>query len=194
MTLVGIDGSALSLLLSHRPPRSSADTLIPQLLPLLRDARLVIIGSTKENNGLAANRLGRLLGPGSEVVQCLDGYAGLDSLDWHSRDWRLDAQPTVVIVGLGAAIQEEFAVAVARHMPYGLVITCGGFLDQVIRERYYPAWAYPLRLNWLVRLAREPRRLWRRYTMDAIVAILTQRRLRTATESLPGYQAYLAEF
>jgi hypothetical protein len=28
-----------------------------------------------------------------------------------------------------------------------------------------------LRLNWLVRLAREPRRLWRRYTVDAVRAV-----------------------
>jgi hypothetical protein len=32
-------------------------------------------------------------------------------------------------------------------------------------------------LNWLVRLAREPRRLWRRYTIDAVRALRSRAEL-----------------
>jgi hypothetical protein len=34
-----------------------------------------------------------------------------------------------------------------------------------------------LRLNWLVRLAREPKRLWRRYTIDAVRALRARAKL-----------------
>ena len=69
-----------------------------------------------------------------------------------------------------APLQDHYALAATS--PGVLVVTCGGWLDQFAGgEPYYPAWAYPLRLNWLVRLAREPRRLWRRYTIEAIRAV-----------------------
>jgi hypothetical protein len=75
----------------------------------------------------------------------------------------------IAVLGLGAPLQDHYALATAS--PGILVATCGGWLDQFAGDTYYPAWAYPLRLNWLVRLAREPRRLWRRYTIDALRAL-----------------------
>ncbi len=67
-------------------------------------------------------------------------------------------------------LQEQWALDVAAVLPAGLVLTCGGFFDQIHPARYYPSWAYALRLNWAVRLAREPGRLWRRYSVEALEA------------------------
>jgi hypothetical protein len=75
-------------------------------------------------------------------------------------------------------------------MSRGYAMTCGGFLDQILQSNYYPAWAYPLRLNWLVRLAREPRRLWRRYTVEAVVALAHGRGWRQVTAGVPGMLAH----
>ena len=60
-------------------------------------------------------------------------------------------------------MQERLGNLIRRRLPGIAVITCGGYFDQVIVGDYYPAWAYPMRLNWLVRMWHEPRRLWRRY-------------------------------
>ena len=50
-------------------------------------------------------------------------------------------------------------------------MTGGSFLDHVADndkwpESWYPAWANRFSLNWLYRLLHEPRRLWRRYTIE----------------------------
>jgi exopolysaccharide biosynthesis WecB/TagA/CpsF family protein len=99
-------------------------------------------------------------------------------------------QPDMVLVGLGAGLQEQVLLEAASAMPRGYALTCGGFLDQVLHPGYYPGWAYPLRLNWLVRLAREPRRLWRRYTVGALLAVARRRDWRTAMDLVPGVQAH----
>jgi beta-1,4-glucosyltransferase len=99
----------------------------------------------------------------------------------------------VVLVGLGAVRQERWALAVRRRLQTGLVMTCGGFFDQLGLERpYYPAWAYPLRLNWAVRLVREPRRLWHRYTVEAMQAVAGREAFRDGVTRLPGYAAHRA--
>jgi beta-1,4-glucosyltransferase len=74
----------------------------------------------------------------------------------------------------------------AEAMSRGYALTCGGFLDQALQVNYYPAWAYPLRLNWLVRVLREPRRLWRRYTVDAVRAVAARAELRQGMRDVPG--------
>ena len=76
-------------------------------------------------------------------------------------------------------------------MTRGYALSCGGFLDQVLRPGYYPAWAYPLRLNWLIRLAREPRRLWRRYTVDAVLAVVRSFAWRRVMRTVPGVAAHI---
>jgi hypothetical protein len=96
----------------------------------------------------------------------------------------------MLIVGLGAGLQEQVLLEGARAMTRGYAMTCGGFLDQVLQPGYYPAWAYPLRLNWLVRLSREPRRLWRRYTVHALLALGRSRVWRQAMRDVPGLAAH----
>jgi hypothetical protein len=106
----------------------------------------------------------------------------------------LTSQPDIVIVGMGAPRQEIVAQQIAKMLRRGLVFTCGGFLDQIRQGNYYPAWAYPLRLNWAVRLVREPKRLWRRYTVQALSALRIRRRLREEIWSLEGFSAHAASF
>jgi N-acetylglucosaminyldiphosphoundecaprenol N-acetyl-beta-D-mannosaminyltransferase len=72
----------------------------------------------------------------------------------------------LVLIGAGAPIQERLAVRVGERKASLVLCTCGGYFDQVSRPgSYYPRWAYSLKLNWVVRLCREPRRLWRRYLL-----------------------------
>jgi exopolysaccharide biosynthesis WecB/TagA/CpsF family protein len=193
MSYVGIDGIGLRGLLGWRPPRSSADTVIPRLLSLLQDARVAIVGANPERHAAAVEAVAALLGGNSRIAATADGYSALPAND-QLASWVHTNTPTLVLVGLGAGKQEIFAAAVGEHMTFGLVLTCGGFLDQVTNPRYYPSWAYPLKLNWLVRLSREPKRLWRRYTIGAGKALVSTRRLRREIGALPGYRAYVGYF
>jgi N-acetylglucosaminyldiphosphoundecaprenol N-acetyl-beta-D-mannosaminyltransferase len=73
---------------------------------------------------------------------------------------------------MGAPLQERFLLQLADDGWHGIGFTCGGFLDQLIDgKNYYPAWADRLNIRFLYRLAKEPRRLWRRYLVDYQVFI-----------------------
>ncbi|MGY1681906.1 WecB/TagA/CpsF family glycosyltransferase [Geodermatophilus sp. SYSU D01176] len=187
LTYVGVDGLLLRRILGRTTPRTSADLVLPALLGRLRSPRVAIVGGTPSSLPGIHRAVSRLLPPGGRIVAVRDGFEGLP----RGRDldrWLARHRPTVVLAGLGAGLQDEFVCEVARRLPTGLAITCGGFLDQVQQEGYYPSWAYPLKLNWLVRLVREPRRLWRRYTVDAVQAIRAAASLRAAIDGAEGFR------
>lgn len=188
---IGIDGLLLMRLLgrgSHE--RTSADLVLPVLLPQLAGARIALVGSDRRSVDRAAQVVADdLLAPGASLVDVRDGYSELPGGN-DVGQWMKSCQPDVVIVGLGTVLQEKWALDASAELSAGLVVTCGGFFDQVHQASYYPPWAYDLRLNWAVRLAREPRRLWRRYSVEVVQAINARQRLRTNIGGLPGYVAY----
>lgn len=60
----------------------------------------------------------------------------------------------VVIVGMGAPYQEEWALKIKKNCNVKLIITCGGFLTQTsIRDDYYYPIIKTLGLRWLQRMA-----------------------------------------
>jgi exopolysaccharide biosynthesis WecB/TagA/CpsF family protein len=164
---LGLDGILLCQLVRSDVPRTSADLVLPVLLEQPGELRIALIGSTQETLAAVAAKIEGQYG--HRVVLVRDGYGQLPA-PADLRDELRAARAQVAIVGLGAPLQDHYALAIKR--PGLLVATCGGWLDQFAGgETYYPAWAYPLRLNWLVRLAREPQRLWRRYSVDAARAL-----------------------
>jgi exopolysaccharide biosynthesis WecB/TagA/CpsF family protein len=185
--LIGIDGKYLQWLL-HAPHRTSADLVVPQLLRRLPSSRIGLIGGTPAGVARAANALTRFLAVGAVIVFACDGFDGLPRGDDLARLIK-DSGADCVLVGLGAGLQEEVAIEATAAMSVGLALTCGGFLDQVQHHQYYPRWAYPLRLNWSVRLAREPRRLYRRYSLEAAKAWQQRHWMRERIAFLPGYGA-----
>jgi exopolysaccharide biosynthesis WecB/TagA/CpsF family protein len=124
--------------------------------------RLFVIGAAP---GVAERALARMRAefPGIVPVGCLDGYrpAGM------AIPRILEARPEIVLCGMGAPRQERFLLALREAGLTGVGLTCGGFLDQLAQKaRYYPAWIDRADLRWAWRLAHEPRRLLRRYTLD----------------------------
>lgn len=170
---LGVDGIFLGRLVKATVPRTSADLLLPELLAQTQGLRIALIGSsTATLQAVAAKASAEY---GHDVVLLRDGFAGLPAPE-ELRAELLAVGAQLAIIGLGAPLQDTYALALKT--PGVLVLTCGGWLDQFSGGgSYYPAWAYPLRLNWLVRLAREPKRLWRRYTIDAVRALRAQAKL-----------------
>lgn len=164
---LGLDGILLCRLVKAECERTSADLLLPALLRRTQDLRVALVGSHAETLQLVKAKIES--GYGHRVVLVRDGYDQLPEPAILRRELR-EARAQLVIIGLGAPRQDFYALDIA--LPGVLVATCGGWLDQYSGdEDYYPAWAYPLHLNWLVRLVREPRRLWRRYSVDAVRAL-----------------------
>lgn len=172
---IGVDGTLLQLLLGRgAPARTSADLLLPALLTRAEaaDARLAIVGGKDGRADAAAARLG------GRVVYTADGYEGLSALR-ADPSGLVAASPDIVLLGLGAGLQDIVALEVAAVLPLAAVFTVGGWLDQLAAsENYFPSWAHKLRLGWAWRLAREPRRLLRRYTVDAAGALAGRSAIR----------------
>lgn len=75
-----------------------------------------------------------------------------------------DAAPDILCVALGVPRQELWMHRYCPSLPIRLAISVGAALDtQAGLRRRAPVWTHKLGLEWAYRLAREPRRLWRRY-------------------------------
>jgi UDP-N-acetyl-D-mannosaminuronic acid transferase (WecB/TagA/CpsF family) len=188
MDVCGIDGQFLKWLLRH-PARTSADLIVPILLRCDESIKSVLaIGGRGDRAAPLEQALSECAGR-PVIVHSIDGFEGLlrgPALQRLVEDLR----PDLLLVGLGAGLQEQVLVEAAQGMAGGYALTCGGYLDQVLVPGYYPAWAYPLRLNWLVRLARDPRRLWRRYTTEALAALVRAAGWRRTMGTIPGVLAH----
>ena len=79
-----------------------------------------------------------------------------------------DAAPDIVWVGLSTPKQELWMADHRQSLPGAVLIGVGAVFDFYIGAvRRAPLWASNAGLEWLFRLASEPRRLWRRYLILA---------------------------
>lgn len=77
------------------------------------------------------------------------------------------ANPDILHVSLRTPMQQNWVSEVAGRLNVPVIITGGSYLDHLAeRVDWYPDWVVRMRLCWAYRLAREPRRLWKRYTLD----------------------------
>jgi N-acetylglucosaminyldiphosphoundecaprenol N-acetyl-beta-D-mannosaminyltransferase len=73
----------------------------------------------------------------------------------------------ILHVSIPTPMQQNWVWQVADRINVPVVITGGSYLDHLAERVYwYPRWVNKARLGWAYRLAREPRRLWKRYSMD----------------------------
>lgn len=76
-------------------------------------------------------------------------------------------EPDVVFLGLGSPKQELWAMRHGSGVPATVFVCCGAAIDFAGGvSRRAPHWVRRLGLEWLYRLMREPRRLWRRYLIN----------------------------
>ncbi|HEX2603935.1 MAG TPA: WecB/TagA/CpsF family glycosyltransferase [Oxalicibacterium sp.] len=103
------------------------------------------------------------------VVGVCDGYEGLKNtpdLIAHINQ----ARPDVVLVALGNPVQERWILDHRASLDAALVMGVGALFDFWAGEKpRAPKLVQRMRLEWLYRLALEPRRLMRRYTVDILV-------------------------
>lgn len=76
-------------------------------------------------------------------------------------------KPDIVVVGMGAPLQERFLIDLRNSGWEGIGYTCGGFFHQTARggTQYYPEWMNRFNLRWIYRMIDEPK-LVRRYFID----------------------------
>jgi len=73
-------------------------------------------------------------------------------------------KPDILVVGFGMPLQERWLVDNVDHLNVNVTFTAGAVFDYVSGElRRPPLWVTKNGLEWMGRLAIEPKRLWRRY-------------------------------
>jgi N-acetylglucosaminyldiphosphoundecaprenol N-acetyl-beta-D-mannosaminyltransferase len=81
-----------------------------------------------------------------------------------------DAKPDLLIVGLGAPKQEIWVQSYYHELQSRVAICAGATIDFLAGHRKRaPEWMRHRGLEWLYRLASEPRRLFPRYYRDAMI-------------------------
>jgi beta-1,4-glucosyltransferase len=139
---------------------------VPAFLASVRTHTSVYLlgGSVASVEGAAA-ALKRL--PGISIVGSQDGY----SL-WRDElavERIRTAKPDVLIVGLGNPLQEEWIVKNRSDLDVPLIFGAGALFDFLSGAKpRAPALLRALHLEWAFRLALEPRRLLKRYTLDTV--------------------------
>jgi len=74
------------------------------------------------------------------------------------------AAPSFVWIGLGCPKQEQWIARVHARLPAAVYVAVGAaFAFHAGRVKQAPRWMQSAGLEWVFRLATEPRRLWRRY-------------------------------
>ncbi len=145
---------------------SGADT-VPEICRLAREKkmRLALIGALDEETVKKA--AARLVAWGNEVVFAAHGVSKEDWKEPAVHEKMINAlratQPQIVFVAFGHPKQEEWIVKYQASLPsVRLFMGCGGALDFIAgRAKRAPRFMQKLWLEWLWRLATEPKRLKR---------------------------------
>ncbi len=134
--------------------------LLPRLLDRFAGRRVMLVGTCEPWLGRAAERL---RAQGAQVVAAMDGFQPLDAYPAAVRA----AAPDLVVLGLGMPRQEALARRLATVLDRPCVIAAGGAILDFWGGRFprAPLWMRRARIEWVYRLLREPRRLWRRYVL-----------------------------
>ncbi|MBO9716031.1 MAG: WecB/TagA/CpsF family glycosyltransferase [Pseudoxanthomonas sp.] len=104
---------------------------------------------------------------GQQVVGTCDGYGGYAGAGDGLVDAINASNADVVLVAFGNPAQEAWILDNCDACGAPLMFGIGALLDFLSgNARRAPPWVRTLHLEWLFRLAHEPRRLLRRYTLD----------------------------
>ena len=76
-------------------------------------------------------------------------------------------RPSLIVLGMGMPRQEQVAIALRASLGYSCLIVCGGAIIDFLggKVQRAPTWMRRTGLEWVYRLALEPRRLFRRYVI-----------------------------
>lgn len=137
----------------------------PQQTPL----RVFVFGGTPESNEKAVARLSS----GRAKLDVLGQHGYVAPADWHTVvDQIEEFQPRLVLLGMGMPLQEQFLHEHAATLPNAYYATVGGAIDYVAGvQKLSPRIFGTLGLEWLWRLANDPRRLFQRYCVEPFLLL-----------------------
>lgn len=144
--------------------------------------RVYFVGARQAELELFIGKI-KLLYPGLAIAGYHHGYFTPDQAAGIRADI-CRSQANILIVGLGAGLQEQFEQEALRAGFRGVAFTCGGFIRQeaLATRNYYPAVINRLHLRAFYRMYREPHTI-KRYLVDypgnflQLLAMIVQRKV-----------------
>ncbi len=135
--------------------------VIPRILRQYTGRRVALLGSREPYLSKAAEAVEKL---GCRVALRMDGF---QEPEVYTRQL-VTNEVDVVVLGMGVPKQHEVALFLTKKLVRPILILNGGAILDFMADRFprAPKLWRRLRLEWLFRLRQEPRRLWRRYTVE----------------------------
>ena len=166
--LLTVDGMALwyASRLLRTPVRESlsGSLLFSDVMSMARAKGygVFLLGARDDALGAAHRQLAAAYHP-VRIVGAHHGYFSMEQ-GREIADLIRAAQPHILLLGMSSPLKEQFAWSFRHYMNVPLVLGVGGMFDIAAGyRRAAPAWVRVACLEWLWRMAQEPRRLWRRY-------------------------------
>lgn len=194
--IVSADGQAVvwasRLLGDPLPERVAGIDLMNELLRLAeeRGYSVYFLGATRPVLECAIERI-KTRHPQLRIAGQHDGYFDAAEEDDVRAEIR-DASPDILFVALSSPHKEYWLGRGPDDLGAGLAMGVGGALDVVAGVvRRAPGWAQRVGLEWLYRLAQEPRRLGRRYlTTNAEFVFLVVRAAARSRAPIPAEEPH----
>lgn len=160
---VGVDLASLALHGQMFPANLNGTDLVPRLLRRIqRPLKVALIGARREVADCARDAF-QAMCPQHEVSVISDGYFSAADEPGILRQLKAE-RPDILLVAMGVPRQETWIADKLGAEHCTVPIAVGALFDiftgTVPRA---PGWMLVLRIEWLYRLWREPKRLWRRY-------------------------------
>lgn len=158
------DGSilvlAIQLLYRKKVTRRSFDmtSIAPELLQYAEDNnKSIYIVASKQEQVEKAIKIFKERYPGLIIAGYRNGYFSSEKEKEEEVKNIIAKNPSFVIVGMGALIQEHFLIKIKQEGYKGIGFTCGGFIHQTAKNEidYYPTWVDKMNLRFIYRMYKE---------------------------------------
>jgi N-acetylglucosaminyldiphosphoundecaprenol N-acetyl-beta-D-mannosaminyltransferase len=128
----------------------------------LRGLSVFFLGSTEESVSDAVKQF-RASHPALKIAGYRNGYFSAQEAESIAESIQA-SRADLLFVGMGSPAQEKFIAANAAACGVRFALGVGGSFDHICgRSKRAPLWMQRCGLEWLHRVALDPRRLWRRY-------------------------------
>lgn len=139
-------------------------------------ATAILVGCTEEEAGIASDVIQKT-SPELTILQAISGFLPEEEI-YAKIDENSSAD--IFLIGMGTPKSERLAANLAKKYPESLRWHIGGgtvlFLSG--KQVEAPPWMRKSGLQWLHRLIREPRRMWKRYLIGNILFVFRLLKIR----------------
>ncbi len=157
------DGSGMAMLyrmLGIKPGFNLNGTdLIPKIIERFDGQPIALFGTQEPFLSVAAAAVGAHIAPNSPL-SCKDGFQTADTYLLLAKE----AKPKLIVLGMGMPKQEKVAAKLVA-LDFPCLIVCGGAIIDFMggKTSRAPKWMQGMGVEWIYRLAMEPKRLFSRY-------------------------------